>query len=158
MSGFNQTKSTMEKRLQKEIKRMMEDLPPGVTLNTHNLNSTLSECIVDIEGAPDTLYERERFQLEFKFTNRYPFLPPQVMFIGPNIPVNPHVYSNGHICMSTLSEDWEPFLTISTVCLSIISMLFSCKEKKRPVDDIIYVATCSKDPTKTKWWYHDNSV
>ncbi|GFN79084.1 ubiquitin-conjugating enzyme e2 w [Plakobranchus ocellatus] len=148
----------MEGRLQREIKWMIQDPRPGVTLNTHSLNSTLSECTADIEGAPGTLYEGEKFQLKFKFIPPYPHVPPQVMFIGQNIPVNPHVYSNGHICLSTLSEDWLPSFTVGTICLSIISMLSSCKEKKPPVDNTIYVATCSKDPTKTKWWYHDDSV
>ncbi|KAM7369962.1 hypothetical protein PAMP_011249 [Pampus punctatissimus] len=54
---------------------------------------------------------------------------PIVMFTGENIPVHPHVYSNGHICLSILTEDWSPALSVQSVCLSIISMLSSCKEK-----------------------------
>lgn len=38
--------------------------------------------VVDIEGAPGTLYEGERFQLGFKFTSRYPFDSPQVCIGG----------------------------------------------------------------------------
>eukprot|EP00070_Physeter_catodon_P049140 XP_028356034.1 ubiquitin-conjugating enzyme E2 W isoform X3 [Physeter catodon] len=82
-----------------------------------------------MEGAPGTLYEGEKFQLLFKFSSRYPFDSPQVMFTGENIPVHPHVYSNGHICLSILTEDWSPALSVQSVCLSIISMLSSCKEK-----------------------------
>lgn len=33
-------------------------------------------------------------------------------------------------------------------------MLSSCREKKRPPDNTLYVRTCNKNPKKTKWWYH----
>ena len=28
--------------------------------------------------------------------------------------------------------------------------------QKRPPDNALYVKTCSKNPKKTKWWYHGN--
>lgn len=79
-----------------------------------------------MDGVDGTLYEGEHFQLQFKFNNKYPFDSPevsvtlltanicaeasigfvQVTFTGSNIPVHPHVYSNGHICLSILTEDW----------------------------------------------------
>lgn len=132
---------------------------------------------INIKGFEGTLYEGEDFQLLFKFNNKYPFDSPevsarplslsgidyptnvfycisQVTFIGSNIPVHPHVYSNGHICLSILTEDWSPALSVQSVCLSIASMLSSCREKKRPPDNTLYVKTCNKNPKKTKWWYH----
>uniref|UniRef100_A0A8C1WUZ1 N-terminal E2 ubiquitin-conjugating enzyme n=1 Tax=Cyprinus carpio TaxID=7962 RepID=A0A8C1WUZ1_CYPCA len=118
----------------------------------------LSRWLIDMEGAPGTLYEGEKFQLLFKFSSRYPFDSPQVMFTGENIPVHPHVYSNGHICLSILTEDWSPALSVQSVCLSIISMLSSCKEKRRPPDNSFYVKTCNKNPKKTKWWYHGECI
>ncbi|XP_037006845.1 ubiquitin-conjugating enzyme E2 W isoform X1 [Artibeus jamaicensis] len=149
--------ASMQKRLQKELLALQNDPPPGMTLNEKSVQNSITQWIVDMEGAPGTLYEGEKFQLLFKFSSRYPFDSPQVMFTGENIPVHPHVYSNGHICLSILTEDWSPALSVQSVCLSIISMLSSCKEKRRPPDNSFYVRTCNKNPKKTKWWYHEPS-
>ncbi|KAJ7407531.1 Ubiquitin-conjugating enzyme E2 W [Willisornis vidua] len=146
--------SVFKKRLQKELLAFQNDPPPGMTLDEKSVQNSITQWIVDMEGAPGTLYEGEKFQLLFKFSSRYPFDSPQVMFTGDNIPVHPHVYSNGHICLSILTEDWSPALSVQSVCLSIISMLSSCKEKRRPPDNSFYVRTCNKNPKKTKWWYH----
>ncbi|CAG2226687.1 ubiquitin-conjugating enzyme E2 W-like [Mytilus galloprovincialis] len=150
--------ASMEKRLQKELTALMKDPPTGVKVDAESIYKNLSEWIVDLDGAPGTLYAGESLQLLFKFGSRYPFDSPQVMFVGPNIPVHPHVYSNGHICLSILTEDWSPALSVQAVCLSIVSMLSSCTEKKRPPDNAFYIKTCSKNPKKTRWWYHDDNV
>ncbi|MBZ3885608.1 Ubiquitin-conjugating enzyme E2 W [Sciurus carolinensis] len=152
--GDGSIMASMQKRLQKELLALQNDPPPGMTLNEKSVQNSITQWIVDMEGAPGTLYEGEKFQLLFKFSSRYPFDSPQVMFTGENIPVHPHVYSNGHICLSILTEDWSPALSVQSVCLSIISMLSSCKEKRRPPDNSFYVRTCNKNPKKTKWWYH----
>ncbi|XP_043066693.1 ubiquitin-conjugating enzyme E2 W isoform X1 [Drosophila bipectinata] len=147
-----------QRRLHKELMSLIKEPPPGVTVDTESVQQNLSEWKINIKGFEGTLYEGEDFQLLFKFNNKYPFDSPEVTFIGSNIPVHPHVYSNGHICLSILTEDWSPALSVQSVCLSIASMLSSCREKKRPPDNTLYVKTCNKNPKKTKWWYHDDSV
>lgn len=150
----------MQKRLQKELMAIQKDSPPGVKVDFNNITvfNDMTQWVVDIEGAEKSLYDGERFQLQFRFSPQYPFEPPEVTFIGTNIPINPHVYSNGHICLSILTEDWSPALSVQSVCLSIVSMLSSCSDKRRPPDNAFYIRTCSKSPKKTKWWYHDDSV
>lgn len=146
-----------QRRLAKELKQLSIEPPTGVRV-IPDTNNDLRQWIVHVDGAPNTLYAGERFTLQFRFTEEYPFSSPEVVFVGDNIPVHPHVYSNGHICLSILSDDWTPALSVQAVCLSVLSMLSSCKEKKRPPDNAVYVRTCSKNPSKTRWWFHDDTV
>ena len=82
-----------------------------------------------MEGAADTLYAGESFTLRFVFSSSYPLDAPEVIFHGPVVPIHPHIYSNGHICLSILYDQWSPALTVASVCLSLQSMLSSCTKK-----------------------------
>ena len=146
------------KRLQKELRSFVLDPPEGLQLLKDGESENLGVWKVRLNGPPNTLYAGEEFTLQFKFGMKYPFDSPEVTFIGESIPVHQHIYSNGHICLSILTDDWSPALSVEAVCLSVISMLASAKEKSRPPDDSFYVKTCSKNPKKTRWWYHDDSV
>jgi len=166
-SSHSQTEHTPQisgpalKRLQKEFKSFLADPPAGLELHSDTVNGeNLGVWQVKMVGPPNTLYHGENFTIQFKFGMKYPFDSPEVTFVGPpeSIPVHHHVYSNGHICLSILTDDWSPALSVESVCLSVISMLASAKEKSRPSDDTFYVKTCSKNPKKTRWWYHDDSV
>jgi len=145
------------KRLQKEMRSFVSDPPEGLELDKSEAED-LGLWRVKVRGPPTTLYHGEEFVLQFKFGMKYPFDSPEVTFIGDSIPLHQHIYSNGHICLSILTDDWSPALSVESVCLSVISMLASAKEKTRPPDDSFYVKTCSKNPKKTRWWYHDDSV
>ncbi|XP_030755998.1 ubiquitin-conjugating enzyme E2 W [Sitophilus oryzae] len=151
-------RSPSKRRLHRELLSLIKEPPPGVSLDAEQIEQNLFLWTIHLEGAERTLYEGESFQLQFKFSDNYPFDSPEVIFTGEHIPIHPHVYSNGHICLSILTDDWSPALSVQSVCLSIVSMLSSCKEKQRPPDNAFYVKTCNKNPKKTKWWYHDDSV
>jgi len=151
--------SAAGRRLQKEMMAIVRNPPEGIKMAQDTLDgSNLAIWRVEVTGPADTLYDGEQFCLQFKFGPKYPFESPEVTFVGDKVPVHPHIYSNGHICLSILTEDWSPALSVETVCLSITSMLSTAKEKKLPPDNAIYVRTCSKNPKKTQWWYHDNDV
>jgi ubiquitin-conjugating enzyme E2 W len=152
------TISSLERRLQRELMLLIEDPAPGVAVDAEGAGLNLTQWLIHVEGAEGTLYGGERFQLQFKFSAEYPFDAPEVTFVGPDIPVNPHVYSNGHICISILSEDWSPALNVRSVCLSIISVLSSCKRKRRPPGDSFYVTFCDENPKENEGWFYNDAV
>ena len=75
---------------------------------------------------------------------------PSVTFIG-NIPINPYVFSNGLICLNILDTDWSPTLTVSTVTLSILNMLSSTTEKRKPVNDEFVSKSGLNNFNQGKW-------
>ncbi|XP_053518368.1 ubiquitin-conjugating enzyme E2 W-like [Artibeus jamaicensis] len=99
-----------------------------MTLNEKSGQTLITRWIVYMEGASGTLDKGGHFQLPFKVSSQYLFYSLQVMFIGENISIYFHVYSNGHICLSILTKDWSPVLSVQSICLSIISILYSCKD------------------------------
>ena len=79
------------------------------------------------------------------------------MFIGVP-PDHEHIYSNGWICLSTLSKDWSPALQTSQVSLSIMSMLASATKKQKPPNDASAVTYMNMQgsPKKVNWVFDDD--
>jgi ubiquitin-conjugating enzyme E2 W len=76
------------------------------------------------------------------------YTPPPPSTTSYSFPIHPHIYSNGHICASILGSEWSPVLTVSTVCLTLQSMLASCKKKEPPQDNERYVRNAPDNPKK----------
>ncbi|KFG33914.1 ubiquitin-conjugating enzyme subfamily protein, partial [Toxoplasma gondii RUB] len=84
---------------------------------------------------------------------------PEVTFVPPFLPVHPHVYSNGHICLSILYDSWSPALGVSSCGMSLLSMVSSCRQKQKPADDDAYCKVWgSKSPKNVKWVFHDDRI
>ncbi|KAM0676027.1 hypothetical protein GVAV_000807 [Gurleya vavrai] len=142
---------TFHKRIQKEILLLSKSPLSNLKLDSYSD----SELTIEITGAEDTLYANEKYYLHFKLPKTYPIEAPEVIFTG-LVPVNEHVYSNGHICLSILYDQWSPALTIESICLSIISMLSSAEMKKKPPNDAGYCKISrNKSPKDFKWSYHN---
>eukprot|EP00053_Salpingoeca_punica_P005645 m.55682 g.55682 ORF g.55682 m.55682 type:complete len:152 (-) comp13335_c0_seq1:196-651(-) len=148
-----------KKRLTKEFDNLTRQPPPNITLRTTDPSKPTWE--LEMRGAAGTVYDGEVFLLKITFTDKYPFEAPEAVFEG-NAPQHPHIYSNGHICLSLLGDDWTPALTVSTLCTSILSMMSSCQRKEWPSGNDGYVQRWASSgrpsPKKTSWWYHDDTM
>lgn len=86
----------------------------------------------------------------------YPVQPPKVKFL--TIPKHPHIYSNGHICLNLLGDDWSPASSIESVVVSLQSMLNNNEVDEGPPDDERYVRGAGDFAGRGVFVYHDDSV
>lgn len=146
----------MSRRIAKELQNMNNDndlINLNMTINVKNDNCWLITFICP----SGMIYEGESYTLRITFSSNYPIDSPEVVFEVP-APVHQHIYSNGHICLNILYDDWSPALTIKSVCLSILSMLHSATEKSLPPDNAKYVSVPRRSPKETKFMFHDDEV
>ncbi|EXJ92779.1 hypothetical protein A1O3_01331 [Capronia epimyces CBS 606.96] len=145
----------------KRLAKAKQKLPPGIELVKAD---DFREWQVDIQVLDDNpLYNNQVFRLSFIFSDNYPIESPEVTFInvppssdaapsssqsqpqtsqpptpfpGRPIPIHPHIYSNGIICLDLLgTAGWSPVQSVESVCMSIQSMLTGNSKNERPQGD-----------------------
>ncbi|RVX66362.1 hypothetical protein B0A52_09970 [Exophiala mesophila] len=152
------------KRLGKELQKAKLKLPPGIDLVKSDDFREWQVDIQVLDNNP--LYLNQVYRLCFIFSDSYPIEAPEVCFIhvppsasdpatsssssssssssqpssspfaGRSIPIHPHIYSNGIICLDLLgSAGWSPVQSVESVCMSIQSMLTGNTKNQRPEGD-----------------------
>ncbi|KAI7825485.1 putative ubiquitin-conjugating enzyme E2 W [Kickxella alabastrina] len=146
--------SLRTKRLLRELHQLKKLPSPHISLDAAD---NIDKWIVRLHGVEHTIYANEEYTLLFEFPTDYPIESPVVTFVG-TVPVHPHVYSNGHICLSILYMNWCPVLTVDAICQSVLSMLSGCEKKVRPDRDYIYIKQAKASPKDTVWLFDDIDV
>ncbi|KAG6516380.1 hypothetical protein ZIOFF_026839 [Zingiber officinale] len=105
-------------RLQKELKLLMTDPPPGVSFPSLSDNQNQSSLsLLTIESCI--------FIVKIQIPERYPFQPPNVTFVTPIY--HPNIDNGGRICLDILNLPpkgaWQPSMNISTILTSIRLLL-----------------------------------
>ncbi|KAI5120212.1 hypothetical protein M0805_000027 [Coniferiporia weirii] len=160
--------SISTRRLQKELKEINNDCPQGIKLVKADDFET---WFLSLQVLGESLYVGETFLLKFRFDSQYPISSPSVTFVADTnyqAPLHPHVYSNGHICANILGDGWSPVLSVTAVCISLQSMLASCRRQSSPLEltadrgerpsprpegNDRYVMFAPEDPKKSRFMY-----
>lgn len=126
-------------RMQRELKLLLTDPPPGASFPSLTSSSSLSSIHALIEGPEGTVYAKGLFKLKIQIPERYPFQPPIVTFLTPIY--HPNIDNGGRICLDILNLPpkgaWQPSLNISTV-LTSIGLLLS---EPNPDDGLMHDAS-----------------
>lgn len=142
-------------RVKKELERFEKSPPPGVSCWCTD-DEMLDELEASIMGPPDTPFDRGVFKLKISLPERYPFEPPQVLFLTKLY--HPNVDTAGRICLDILKVPpkgtWRPSQNLSSLLMSIRLLLSEPNPDDPLMADIAQEYQCNRSVfmQKAKNW------
>jgi len=104
-----------------------------------------------IIGPENTPYEYGNFLFQFRFSDKYPYAPPKVLYKSNDgvTRFNPNLYRSGKVCLSILNtwsgEQWSACQTIRSVLLTLQTTLNEIPLLNEPgVDAKLHKGSISK--------------
>jgi ubiquitin-protein ligase len=145
------------KRVAKELSDFKSENNDTIILEPidNNLKNILCIIIPDESSIYNLFQDRKtRLNLIVSISDDYPFSPPKVKF-SPTI-FHPNVFAvSGDICLDILKDAWTPALTVSRICLCILSLL-DAPNTSDPINAVaaeLYDKDKDEYKNKIKEWY-----
>jgi len=111
------------RRILKEYQHMSADAPDGTETYISG-GDNIFEWKILFHGPPNTPYAGGVFVVQATFPPDYPFKPPKMVFLTPVYHCN--ISDQGRICLSILSDQWSPALSIAKVVHGLQGLLTDC--------------------------------
>lgn len=108
----------------KERKHWRKDHPPGFYAKPKPAvdgSSDLFHWSGGIPGKEGTDWEGGTYKVNLKFSSDYPSAAPEVFFDPPIF--HPNVYDDGKVCLSILTKDWRPAITLKQILVGVQDLL-----------------------------------
>lgn len=139
------------KRLAKEWEKLQKEPVEYVTAGPQN-EDNLYKWDGTLVGPTDTPYEGGVFNLEIMFSEKYPYVPPKIIFKTKIF--HPNITPSGSICLDILKTNWSPALNIRAVLLSLCSLLSDPNPDDPLMPDIanLYKTNRSKFIASAREW------
>lgn len=132
---FNKSKNMTNKRLLKEIQRLMfqQNSKQNILDNDYLIHfddSNINTIYTIIKGPSESVYRHKFIRLNFDIPYNYPHSPPKVTFVNyDGVRIHPNMYEDGKCCSTILNtwpsdnEKWTSSMGIETVLLTFMSFL-----------------------------------
>ncbi|KAI1722166.1 ubiquitin-conjugating enzyme domain-containing protein [Ditylenchus destructor] len=118
-------RTVANRRLLSELKELEESPVDLCEVSPREDNILMWTAV--ITGPKETVYEGGTFFVELRFSDKYPFEPPKLVFLTRIYHCN--INSQGKVCMDAISSGWSSTKDISSVLQALISLLYACNPR-----------------------------